>query len=154
MCLAGAVVACWSPTQQVAGWQGFEPFYCNKNILPLNSAYSVKTFRKNSIIYILQSWCNRCSVFPKLHRKLTDLAFLYCYEVKSKINSAKKRLLLIWIEPATLGPWRLLCFQSHALATEPSRHVLNRRSLIWICFMQPFTFWTLIISRFDRAWLY
>ena len=27
MCLAGAVVACWHLTQEVAGWQGFESFY-------------------------------------------------------------------------------------------------------------------------------
>ena len=26
MCLAGTVVACW---QEVAGWQGLEPFCCN-----------------------------------------------------------------------------------------------------------------------------
>ena len=29
MCCAGAVVACWPLTQEVADWQGFEPFYCN-----------------------------------------------------------------------------------------------------------------------------
>ena len=27
MCCAGAVVACWALTQEVAGWQGFESFY-------------------------------------------------------------------------------------------------------------------------------
>ena len=27
MCCVGAVVACWSLTQEVAGWQGFESFY-------------------------------------------------------------------------------------------------------------------------------
>ena len=31
MYCAGAVVACWSPTQEVAGWQGFDSFYCNEN---------------------------------------------------------------------------------------------------------------------------
>ena len=35
-----------------------------------------------------------------------------------------------------------------------SVNVLNRRSLNWICFMHHFTFWTWIISRFNRAWLY
>ena len=30
MCQVGAVVACWSLKQEVAGWQGFEPFYCNQ----------------------------------------------------------------------------------------------------------------------------
>ena len=29
MCLAGSVVASWSLTQEVAGWQRFEPFYYN-----------------------------------------------------------------------------------------------------------------------------
>ena len=39
MCLAGAVVVCWSLTEEMAGWQGFEPFYCNNKIfLSLNSA--------------------------------------------------------------------------------------------------------------------
>ena len=42
MCLAGAVVASWSLTQEVAGWQ-FEPFYCNEN--------SMKTFREISSEY-------------------------------------------------------------------------------------------------------
>ena len=49
MCVAGAVVASWSLTQEVAGGR-FEPFYCNdKYLLSLNSAInSVKTFRDNS----------------------------------------------------------------------------------------------------------
>ena len=45
ICCAGAVVACWSLTQEVAG---FESFCCNDNFLSLNSANSLKTFRKNS----------------------------------------------------------------------------------------------------------
>ena len=28
MCLASAVIASWSLTREVAGWQGGEPFYC------------------------------------------------------------------------------------------------------------------------------
>ena len=28
MCLTGTLVACWSLTQYVAGFQGFEPLYC------------------------------------------------------------------------------------------------------------------------------
>ena len=42
MCLAGAVVASWSITQEVAG---SSPFTVMTNILLLNS---VKTFRENS----------------------------------------------------------------------------------------------------------
>ena len=53
MCQAGAVVAYWSLTQEMAGWQGFEPFYCNQIFLSLNSANSLKTFRKNSNISIV-----------------------------------------------------------------------------------------------------
>ena len=45
MCFAGAVVACWSLTQEVAG---SSPFTVMGNFLSLNSANSVKTFRKNS----------------------------------------------------------------------------------------------------------
>ena len=48
MCQVGAAVACWSLKQEVAGWQGFEPFYCNQIFLSLNSTNSLKTFRKNS----------------------------------------------------------------------------------------------------------
>ena len=44
MCQAGAVVACWSLIQEVAGWQGFKSFYCNQIFLSLNSANSLKTF--------------------------------------------------------------------------------------------------------------
>ena len=29
MCLAGTVVASWSLTEEVAEWQGLEPFQCN-----------------------------------------------------------------------------------------------------------------------------
>ena len=29
MCLPGAMVACWSLTQEMAGCKGFEPFYYN-----------------------------------------------------------------------------------------------------------------------------
>ena len=29
MCLVGTVVECWPLTREVAGWQGFESFYCN-----------------------------------------------------------------------------------------------------------------------------
>ena len=46
MCWAGAVVACWPLTQEVAGWQGFESFYWMTY-----SVNSVKTFRKNSNMY-------------------------------------------------------------------------------------------------------
>ena len=44
-CLAGIVVASWSLTQEIAG---LSPFTVMTNILSLNSANSVKTFRKNS----------------------------------------------------------------------------------------------------------
>ena len=45
MCLTGAVVASWSLTQEVAGLSHFSVM---TNILSLNSANSVKPFRKNS----------------------------------------------------------------------------------------------------------
>ena len=51
MCLAGPVVASWSLTQEVAG---SSPFTVMKNILSLNSANSVKKFRKNSNEYQLK----------------------------------------------------------------------------------------------------
>ena len=42
MCLAGAVVALWSLTEEVAG--STEPFYCNdKYFLSLHSVNSIKT---------------------------------------------------------------------------------------------------------------
>ena len=41
MCLAGTVVASWSLIQEVAGLQGFEPFYCDDIFLSLNSLNSV-----------------------------------------------------------------------------------------------------------------
>ena len=41
-------------------------------------------------------------VFFSNYTKLVDLAFLYCFVVKSKIKSAKS-LPIICIEPATLG---------------------------------------------------
>ena len=47
LCLAGAVVASWSPTQELAG---SNPFTVVTNILSLKSANSVKTFRENSIV--------------------------------------------------------------------------------------------------------
>ena len=43
--LAGAVVASWSLTQQVAG---SNPFTVTTNIFSLNSANSVNAFRENS----------------------------------------------------------------------------------------------------------
>ena len=46
MCLAGAMVASWSLTQEMAG---SAPFYCKHFYWALNSLNSVKTFRKNSI---------------------------------------------------------------------------------------------------------
>ena len=46
MCLAGTVVASWSLTQKVPG---SSPFKVMTNILPLNSANSLKTFWENSI---------------------------------------------------------------------------------------------------------
>ena len=42
---------------------------------------------------------------------MLDLAFSYCFLVKSKINSAKS-LLSMGIELATLGLWYLLCFDN------------------------------------------
>ena len=45
MCFAGAVVASWSLTQEVAGSNPFTVY----KFFWLNSANSVKTFRKNSI---------------------------------------------------------------------------------------------------------
>ena len=50
MCLAGSVVACWSPTQEVVGWQGFEPFYRNDKYLSLNS---VKHLGKTPLFQLL-----------------------------------------------------------------------------------------------------
>ena len=45
LCLAAAVVASWSLTQEVAGLNPFN----DKTFLSLNLLKSVKTFRKNSI---------------------------------------------------------------------------------------------------------
>ena len=36
MCLAGAVVASWSLTQEMTGWQVLSPFTVMTNILSLN----------------------------------------------------------------------------------------------------------------------
>ena len=44
MCLIGIVATSWSLTQEVAGLSPFN----DKHFLSLNSANSVKTFRKNS----------------------------------------------------------------------------------------------------------
>ena len=46
MCLAGTVVACWSLTQEVAGSSHF-------NVIIFWSLNSVKTFRKNSSVWVL-----------------------------------------------------------------------------------------------------
>ena len=48
MCLAGAVVASWSPTKEVAGWQVQTLLLQRQLFLSLNSANSVKTYRENS----------------------------------------------------------------------------------------------------------
>ena len=55
MCLAGAVVTSLSLTQEVVG---SNPFTEVTNILSLNSANSVKTFRENSNIV----YCPLCDV--------------------------------------------------------------------------------------------
>ena len=60
MCLAGAVVAGWSLKQEVAGWQGFEPFYCNDKYI-VTEFNSVKTFRKNSIAATKGFWLKSVS---------------------------------------------------------------------------------------------
>ena len=46
LCLVGTVVACWPLTEELAGSSPFN----DKYFLSLNSANSVKTFRKNSIV--------------------------------------------------------------------------------------------------------
>ena len=51
MCLAGAVVASWSLTQEVTGSSPLK----DKYFLSLNSLNSVKTFRKNIIAGSLES---------------------------------------------------------------------------------------------------
>ena len=48
MCFAGTMVAPWSLTQQVAGWQVWALSLQWQIFLLLNSANSVKTFRENS----------------------------------------------------------------------------------------------------------
>ena len=48
MCLAGAVVASWSLTHELAGLN--EPFCCNDIFLSQNSLNSVKTFREQECI--------------------------------------------------------------------------------------------------------
>ena len=53
MCLAGTVVACWSRTQEVADWHGSSPFTVMTNILLSDS---VKTFTKNSIMALIESY--------------------------------------------------------------------------------------------------
>ena len=47
MCLAGAVVACWSLTQELAG---SSPFTVMINIFVTEFAELSETFRKNSIV--------------------------------------------------------------------------------------------------------
>ena len=49
MYLAGAVVASWSLTQEVSG---SSPFTVMTIFLSLNSLNSVKTFRKNSSVFL------------------------------------------------------------------------------------------------------
>ena len=64
MCLAGTVVACCSPNQECLVGRGSSTFTVMTNILSLNSANSVKTFRKTSKInlkLVLISWTNLVS---------------------------------------------------------------------------------------------
>ena len=56
MCLVGAVVASWSLTQQVAGWQVRALLMEWQIVLSLNSGKSLKTFRENSILW-MQAQC-------------------------------------------------------------------------------------------------
>ena len=46
MCLSSTVIESWPITQEVTGSSPFN----DKYFLPLNSANSVKTFRKNSVV--------------------------------------------------------------------------------------------------------
>ena len=47
LCLLGTVVASWTLTQEVAGWQGFDPFY---SFFVTELSEFRETFRKNSSI--------------------------------------------------------------------------------------------------------
>ena len=49
---ARAVVACWCLTQEVAGWQGFEPLYCNDKYF----ATEFSEFSENILEKL--HWCN------------------------------------------------------------------------------------------------
>ena len=86
MCLAGAVVASCSLTQEVTG---SSPFTAMTNILSLNSANSVKTFRGNSnVCFEFLVMCAQClkmqhnlgtisrgktTVMVPSHKRLLDL---------------------------------------------------------------------------------
>ena len=58
MCLAGAVVASWSLTQEVVEWQGFKPFYCDQTFVSLNSGNSLKHLGKTPLHFNVESWLN------------------------------------------------------------------------------------------------
>ena len=59
MCLAGAVAAFWSLTQEVAEWQ-VRPLYCNDKFFVTEFAeFSEKIFRKNSIV---RKMCNMTGI--------------------------------------------------------------------------------------------
>ena len=64
------------------------------------------------------------SCFFHDYTKLADLAFLHCFVVKNKINSAKS-LPPIGIELATLGLWHPLCLHSYTLTNVSTHHCLN-----------------------------
>ena len=75
MCLTGTVVASWSLTQEVAGWQ-FESFYCNdKYFFSLNSANSVKHLGKTPLSNLNSSDTKRTLSTETTH---ADDVTIYC----------------------------------------------------------------------------
>ena len=60
MCCAGAVVACWPLTQEVAGWQGFKSFYwmtySANDIFSEFSDKKLQTIRENPIVMPSMVW--------------------------------------------------------------------------------------------------
>ena len=89
--LAGIVVASWSLTQEVAGWQVQALLLQRQIFLSLNSLNSVKTFRKNSNAedFKLNNWSttsywlnNKPHYFLQIHERFMKPPFQSCYADK------------------------------------------------------------------------
>ena len=93
MCLAGAVIASWSLTQEMAG---LSLFTVMTNILSLNSANWMKTFSENSIIV----HC-RFQFGQKMGIKCLESWFL-----QQKILTQTYLVIIMHI---ILGSWLIIC---------------------------------------------